>query len=148
MEYGIVLIAKGSPNGEKAAQKAAQLAKEKSINTIHILFVNDTEFFKGGGFVHLEKELEKSLDNIGTIIMDKLEKVIKQSNSNIDIKRIELKGNTAEEILKFVNENKVDTLIIPKEERGPIEKSLTGGDIEPFFNEIKKKVKNLIIVER
>ncbi len=147
MKYELVLIAKGSPNGEKAALKAASLSKERDINTVYLLFVNDTEFFKGGGFVHLDRELEKSLDNIGNIIMDKLERVIKENNSNIEVKRIELTGNTADEILKFVNENEVDTLIIPKDERGPIERSLTGGDIEPFFSEIKKKIKNLIIVE-
>ncbi len=148
MKYELVLVAKGSPIGQKAAIKAAELSRDKNIKTIHILFVNDTEFFKSGGFVHLDKELERSLNRIGDIIMNKIEKIIKENNKNAEVKRIELKGKTAEQILNFVNENEIETLIVPKEERGPIERSLIGGDIEPFFNEIKKKVKNLIIVEQ
>ncbi len=146
MEYKIVLVAKGSPVGQRAAKKAAEMAKEKNINTIHLLFVNDTDFYHSGGFVHLKKEIETGLKNIGAIIMEKLERIIRDSQNGIKVEKIALKGKTSEEILRFVSNNKIDTIIIPKDERGPIEKSLTRGEIEPFFNEIKEKVENLIII--
>jgi len=147
VEYELVVIAKGSEIGEKAVKKALEIAKENGFRTIHLLFVNDTDFFSKGSYVHLEKELELSIENIGKVIMEKLENIIKASDGQIDVERIELRGKTAEEILRFVKENTVKTLIIPKEERGPIERSLIHGDIEPFFNEIKQYVNNFIVVE-
>ncbi len=146
MEYGLVVVAKGSEVGEKAVKKALEIAKERGINTIHLLFVNDTDFFSRG-FVRLNRELEIGIENIGNVIMEKLEKTIRSFDNRISVKRIELKGKTAYEILKFVRENVVDILIIPKEERGPIERSLIHGDVEPFFNEIKQYVNNFVVVE-
>ncbi len=147
MEYELVVVAKGSEVGEKAVKRALEIAKEDNIRTIYLLFVNDTDFFSKGGYVRLEKELEAGIENIGKVIMEKLEDVIKSSDNQIKVERVELKGKTAEEILRFVKENVVKTLIVPKEERGPIERSLIHGDIEPFFNEIKQYVNNFIIVE-
>ncbi len=147
MEYELVVVAKGSEVGKKAAKRALKIAKENNIGTIHLLFVNDVDFFSRGSYVHLKKELEVGIENIGRVIMEKLEDVIKSSDNRIKVERIELKGKTAEEILRFVKENVVRTLIIPKEERGPIERSLIHNDIEPFFNEIKQYVNDFIVVE-
>ncbi len=147
MEYELVVIAKGSDVAERAVKRALDIAKKDRIGVIHIAFVNDTDFYSNIGYVNLEKELEQGIENIGNVIFDKLEMIIKNADDKIRAEKIELKGETAEEILKFVKTNKVKTIVIPKEERGPIEKSLTHGDIEPFFNEIKQNVENFIIIE-
>ncbi|WP_022669989.1 universal stress protein [Hippea alviniae] len=145
-KYELVVIAKGSDVGHKAAEEAAIIARDKNIDTIHLLFVNDIDFYSGGGILHLKEELQKSLENIGDAIIRMLTETIKKHNSNVNVKKIELSGKTAEEILKFVNENDINILIIPKDKRGPIEKSLVGGEIEPFFDQIRKRT-NLIVVQ-
>ncbi len=146
MEYKLVVVAKGSEVAKKAIKKALEIAKNDGIDVIHLIFVNDTSFYSKSGYVNLERELERGIENISRIVLSKLEKMITDEDSGIRVGKVELKGKTAEEILKFVKTNKVDTLIIPKEERGPIEKSLTHGDIEPFFNEIKQNVENFIVI--
>ena len=146
MEYKLVVVAKGSEVARKAIKKALEIAKNDGIDVIHLIFVNDTSFYSKSGYVNLERELERGIENISRIVLSKLEKMITDEDSGIRVGKVELKGKTAEEILKFVKTNKVDTLIIPKEERGPIEKSLTHGDIEPFFNEIKQNVENFIVI--
>ena len=146
MEYKLVVVAKGSEVAKKAIKKALEIAKNDGIDVIHLIFVNDTSFYSKSGYVNLERELERGIENISRIVLSKLEKMITDADSGIRVEKVELKGKTAEEILKFVKTNKVDTLIIPKEERGPIEKSLTHGDIEPFFNEIKQNVENFIVI--
>ncbi len=146
MYYKLVVIAKGSDVGHRAARKAVEVAESEGIDTIYLLFVNDIDFYSGSSYVHFEKELEQGLKNIGNTVMDRLEQTIKSINEMIKVERIELVGSTAEKILEFVKTNKVETLIIPRDERGPIEKSLTGGDIEPFLDEIRRFVGNCIIV--
>ncbi len=145
-KYELVVVAKGSEIGHKAAEEAAIIAKDKNIKTIHLLFVNDIDFYSGGGISYLKEELQKSLENIGDAIIRMLTETIKKHNPDVNIEKIELAGKTAEEILKFVNENEIDIFIIPKDKRGPIEKSLVGGEIEPFFDQIKERT-NLIVVQ-
>ncbi|AEA33966.1 universal stress protein [Hippea maritima] len=144
-KYEVVVIAKGSEAGVKAAKKAASIAKQKNKRRIHLVFVNDVDFYSGEGMGYVREDMAKSLENIGDAIMRKLEHAIKEEHQDVEIERIELHGKTAEEILKFLNENDIEILIIPKEERGPIEKSLTRGDIEPFFNEIQQRVKCILV---
>jgi len=145
-KYELVVVAKGSEIGHKAAKEAATIAKNKNIKTIHLLFVNDIDFYSGGGISYLKEELQKSLENIGDAIIRMLTETIKEHNPDVNIEKIELTGKTAEEILRFVNENEIDIFIIPKDKRGPIEKSIVGGDIEPFIEEIRKRT-NVITIE-
>ncbi len=147
MEYKLVVVAKGSEVAKKAIKKALEIAKNDGIDEMHLIFVNDTSFYSKSGYVNLERELEQGIENISRVVLSKLEKIVSDEDDGIKVSKIELKGKTAKEILKFVKTNKVKTLVIPKEERGPIEKSLTHGDIEPFFNEIKQNVENFIVIE-
>ncbi len=147
MEYDLVVVAKGSEVAKKAVKKALEIAENDGIKVIYLIFVNDTNFYSKSGYVNLEKELEQGIENISRIVLNKLEAIILNADNRIEVKKIELKGKTAEEILKFVKTNRVKTLIVPKEERGPIEKSLTHGEVKPFFSEIKQNVENFIIIE-
>ena len=147
MEYNLVVVAKGSEVAKKAVKKALEIAENDEIKVIYLIFVNDTNFYSKSGYVNLEKELEQGIKNISRIVLNKLEAIILNADNRIEVRKIELKGKTAEEILKFVKANRVKTLIVPKEERGPIEKSLTHGEVKPFFSEIKQNVENFIIIE-
>ncbi len=144
----IVLIVKASDVGEKALKKALEKTKEYECDRLSLLFVVDKDFFSGdsSGYVKPDYLVEKGLENIGDAILDNMEQIIKKTDENIRAERIVLHGRTADEILKFVQENKVDVLIVPKDKRGPIEKFLTGGDIYEFIKKIEKYT-NTIIVE-
>jgi len=143
----IVLIVKASDIGEKALQKAVSIMKENNCDELSLLFVADMDFFSGNssGYVKPDYLVEKGLEGIGRAVLDNMEKTAQEIDKNIKTERIVLNGNTAEEILRFVKENKVDILIIPKDERGPIEKFLTGGDIGEFIDEIEKYTKVITV---
>ena len=143
----IVLIVKASDVGEKALEKAVSIMKENNCNELTLLFVADMDFFSGNssGYVKPDYLVEKGLEGIGRAVLDSMEKTAKEIDENIETERIVLNGNTAEEILRFVKENKVDMLIIPKDKRGPIEKFLTGGDIGEFIGEIEKYTKAITV---
>ncbi len=144
----VVLIAKGSKAGEAALFKALEIANELKCNKLFMLFVADNDFFAGdgSGFSKSEESVNEGLDAIGDAILRKLINIAKEMDEKIKVETIVLHGNTASEILDFVKNNKIDVLVIPRDKRGPIEKSLTGGDIEPFIKEISNYTK-LILVE-
>ncbi|WP_025270126.1 universal stress protein [Hippea sp. KM1] len=144
-KYGLVVVAKGSEKGVEAARSAARIARKNNKDKVHLLFINDTDFYSGEGLGFVKDDLRKSMENIGDAIMRKLEHEIKKEYPEVEVERIELEGKTAEELMRFLKEHDIEVLIIPKEERGPIERSLTGGDIEPFFNEIQQRVKCILI---
>ncbi len=147
MEYKLVVLAKDCPSGRKAAKMASEIAKEENIDAVHLLFINDTDFFAGGGTAYLERELEQGLEHIGEAIFDKLEKIIKENNSDVNVNRIELKGKTSKVLFDFLDNNKISIFLVPLEERGPIERIVTSEDVSSYIDEIKEKVDKCIIVE-
>ncbi len=147
MEYKLVVLVKDCPSCKRAVKMASKIAKEENIDTVHLLFVNDTDFFAGGGTAYLEKELEQGLEHIGEAIFDKMENLLREDNGIVNVNRIELKGKMSKVIFDFIENNKVGTFIIPLEERGPIEKIVTSEDIAPYIEKIKEKVDKCIIVE-
>ncbi len=145
----VVLMVKPSDVGGRALKKALDIMHENGCDKLGLLFVIDKEFFSGdsSGYVKPDFLVEKGLEGIGDAILNNTEKTIKKiENGNINTERIILHGETAKEILQFVQNNSVDILIIPKDKRGPIEKFITGGDIDEFTKEIEKHTK-LITVE-
>ncbi len=136
----IVLIVKASEVGERALKKSIDILEEFKCRKLYLLFVVDSDFFSGiaSSYIKSEKYVEKGLEDIGDAILRKMEELVKESKKDISTERIILYGDTAEEVLNFVKNNNVDMLIIPKDKRGPIEKSLTGGDITRFIKEIEE----------
>lgn len=144
----LVLVAKGSEIGRIALEKAVELFDKFGCKTLEILLVLDANFFSTGlsGYTKPKTDAEIGLGHIDNVIFEKLENRAKQINKNINTKKVILEGKTAEEILKYVKRhNDIYAIIIPKEERGPIEKSLLGGEIMPFFEEIKKFTKLIVV---
>ncbi|WP_035587713.1 universal stress protein [Hippea jasoniae] len=145
MDYGIVVVAKGSEVGLKAAKEAVKIAKDKNYKEIYLLFVNDPNFYSGEGISVGKDDVSESLKHIGDAVISKLTDYIKKEDQDLEVRSIILYGATAEEIVKFLQVNKVDVFIIPKDKRGPIERSIVGGDIEPFYKEIAK-LTNCVVV--
>ncbi len=144
----LVLVAKGSKIGEVALEKAVDLYEKFKCSTLKILLVLDTDFFSTGlsGYTKARTDAEIGFKHIDKVIFEKLENRAKQINKDINIEKVILKGKTAEEILKYVKRhNDIYTIIIPQDERGPIEKSLVGGEIAPFFEEISKYTKLVVV---
>ncbi len=144
----VVLMVNPSEVGERALKKAIEIVKDNNCKKLGLLFVVDKEFFSGdsSGYVKPDFLVEKGLEGIGDAILDNVENTIKKTgNVNINIERIILHGETAQEILKFVQSNDIDMFIIPKEKRGPIEKFITGGDIGEDIDKIEKYVKTVIV---
>lgn len=136
----IVLIVKASEVGERALKKAIDILEQFKCKKLYLLFVVDNDFFSGvaSGYTKSKEDVEKGLEDIGDAILRKMEELVKESKKDVVTERVVLYGDTAEEILKFVKNNSIDMLIIPKDKRGPIEKSLTGGDVTRFMKEIEK----------
>jgi len=143
----LVCIAKGSPSGERAAKKAAEIAKKDGYNKISLLFIVDVDFLSKSltGYTKEENRAKEGLVHIGKTIMEKLKKIILDISPQVNIKRILREGSTAEVIRCFVKNNTIAKLVIPKEERGPIEKTLVGGDIESFIEELSNYTKIIIV---
>jgi len=144
----LVLVAKGSEIGGIALEKAVDLFEKFRCKTLKIVLVLDADFFSTGlsGYTKPNADAKIGLEHIDNVIFEKLENRAKQINKNINIERVVLEGKTAEQILKYVKQhNDIYAIIIPQDERGPIEKSLLGGEIEPFFEEIKKSTKLIVV---
>ncbi len=136
----VVLVVKASKVGERALKKALEIMQQRNCETLGLLFVIDEEFFRDAaiGYVRLDDVIEKGLEGIADAVLTKMERLIEKEGKPVKHERILLHGNTAEEVLKFVKENDVDILVIPRDKRGPIERFLVGGDITPFVRDIEK----------
>ncbi len=145
----IVLVVKASEVGERGLKKAIDIIREEDCNKLYLLFVVDHDFFSGDGasYVKSKQQVDKGLEGIGDAILRTMEDMLEETDKSIESQRVILHGKTAEEIMNFAKNNKVDVLIIPKDQRGPIEKFITGGDITPFIDEIKKYVDKVVVVE-
>jgi nucleotide-binding universal stress UspA family protein len=143
----IILVVKTSEVGERALKKSMDIIEENGCNKLGLLFVVDHDFFSGAGasYVKSKYEVDKGLEGIADAILRTMKSTIKESGKNIQTEDIILHGKTAEEIIKYVKENNIDILIIPRAKRGPIEKFITGGDITPFIEELKQYTKPIVI---
>ncbi len=145
----VVLVVKASEVGERGLLRSLDILKQKNCKNLSLLFVVDHDFFSGAGagYVKANKTVDEGLEGIADAILRKMEDMIEEQGSDVATERIILHGKTIEEIIKFVKENVVDVLIIPKDKRGPIEKFITGGDIGPFIEELESYVKEVVVVE-
>ncbi len=143
----IVLVIKASEVGERALKKALDLLGEKRCSCLGLLFVVDHEFFSGSGsgYIKPNENIDKGLEGIADAILRKMEDYIEEHAKGVKTQRIILHGETAEEILNYVKSNNIDILVIPKDKRGPIEKYITGGEIEPFIEDISKHTKPIVV---
>lgn len=147
MQLEIACIAKGSPVGERAAKKAAEIARKNKYDKISLLFVVDVDFLSKGlaEYTKEEKVAKEGLIRIGITIMEKLKKIILDIFPQVNVRKIFREGSTAKVIECFVKDNTIGKLVIPREERGPIEKTLVGGDIESFIEELSNYTKIIIV---
>ncbi len=134
----VVLVVKASRVGERALEKALEIMEERNCDKLELVFVVDEEFFRDAvGYIKAYDIVEEGLEEIADAVLTKMERLIKKSGKPVNYERVILHGNTAEEILKFVKENSVDVVVLPKDKMGPIERFLMKDDITPFVKDIE-----------
>ncbi len=144
MEKGsIICIVKGGKKGINAAKKAINIAKENHMKLIFI-FSADTENMIGGNFgVESDESTSEGLENIGNVVIDEFENMAKKEKVAYSSKIIneDLK-NKLKRIIKY---NKVSHLVVPKLERGAIEKLIVRDNTSELVDEIRDELPDLNI---
>jgi nucleotide-binding universal stress UspA family protein len=138
MSYkSIVCGVTGSAHAQKAALKAAVLAKENDAQLTYV-YVVDTDFFRKGIAVELSSHfITESLQHLGTHILGVAEQLA--LTQGITPKKIVKTGRILEALQEVVKEEKADLLVLGHEERTFFEKALFKGDVESHVEELKKK---------
>jgi nucleotide-binding universal stress UspA family protein len=129
----IVCGVTGSEHGQKAAQEAARLAKEDQAELI-LVYAVDTTFLKGISIQLSPDFADKTLEHIGTHILDQAEELAR--DQGVVPKKIIRKGAVLEVLKQIILEEKADLLILGHEERSFFEKILFKGEVEDHIGEL------------
>lgn len=109
--YQQVLIATDlSKEAKKVADRGASIAKKSGakLTMLHIIELNPTEYGSGEFAINLESDPEQSLQQESKQLLKKEGKRLGIPENN---QRVEL-GSTPEELVKIINEMKVDLLVL------------------------------------
>jgi nucleotide-binding universal stress UspA family protein len=130
----IVCGVTGSEHSLKAAQEAARLAKENGADLIFVYAV-DTTFLKGITVELTSEFAQKTLEHLGSQILDRAEEVA-LSQGITSPKKILKPGPVLEVLKQVLFEEKADLLIIGHESRSFFEKILFKGEVEDHIQEL------------
>jgi nucleotide-binding universal stress UspA family protein len=129
----IVCGVTGLEHGQKAAQEAARLAKEDQAELI-LVYAVDTTFLKGITIQLTSDYAEKTLEHLGTHILDQAEEIVRAQG--IIPKKLIRKGAVLEVLKQIILEAKADLLVLGHEERSFFEKVLFKGEVEDHAGEL------------
>lgn len=138
MSYkSIVCGVTGSAHAQKAALKAAVMARENDAQLVYV-YVVDTDFFRKGIAVELSSHsITESLKHLGTHILGVAEQLA--LTQGVTPKKIVKTGRVLDALQEVVKEEKADLLVLGHEDRTFFEKVLFKGDVESHVGELKKK---------
>jgi nucleotide-binding universal stress UspA family protein len=129
----IVCGVTGSAASQKAALKAAQLAKENEADLIFVYAV-DISFLKGMTVELTSQFAQKTLEHLGGHILDQAEEV--SAGVGITPRKVLRPGEVLEVLKQVLKEEKADLLVIGHEERSFFEKVLFKGVVEDHLQEL------------
>lgn len=119
---------------QKTVHYAVSLA-EKYGAELSVIHVIDTLWIQGWNFPGISQVEERGRDI--ERIKEELDNIIgRETNSGLDIKKIIKEGDPVEEILKFIEEEKIDLVIMRAHEEGRIERILVGGSNDAIIRKM------------
>ncbi|HMK53547.1 MAG TPA: universal stress protein [Methanobacteriaceae archaeon] len=130
----ILLPTDGSEYAEKAGEHAIWIA-DKSISEIIVLNVVDTYYLKSLPQKDLKDELEKELDTEGNQAVQKFAKSLESSQCDGYCKNVILttqikEGKPADEILKTIEEEDIDLVVMGASGKNALNKFILGSVTE------------------
>ncbi|NOZ83579.1 MAG: universal stress protein [Epsilonproteobacteria bacterium] len=133
----VICIVKGGKIGEKAAEKAIGIAKENSMKLI-FLFSSDTDDILSGNFgISSDGTTSRGIENIGKTLIGQFKD--KAKNSGVKCSSEIVGGDLLDELRKMIERDDKSILVVPRLERGPIEKFLIGNNIDDYVNKLKEE---------
>jgi nucleotide-binding universal stress UspA family protein len=140
----ILLPTDGSANSEKAGEYAISLA-DLSGAEIVVLNVIDTSYLDAIPQKDIREGLEKELRADGNRAMEKFEKKIEEEECNGTCKNVTFKtmikeGKPADVIIKTIDEENVDQVIIGKNGKHGLERFLLGNTADRVVRNAKVPV--------
>ena len=144
MTKKILLATDGSKNSEKAGEYAISLA-DISGAEILVLNVIDTYYLDAIPQPDIRKSLDEELRSDGKRAVEKIKTKLEESQchgycKNIQFKTMLKEGKPSEEILKTIEEEDVDQVIIGKSGKHGLERFLLGQTTSNVVREAKVPV--------
>jgi len=144
MHKRILLPTDGSENAEKAGEYAISLADLSGAEII-VLNVIDTSYLNSIPQPDIRESLEKELRADGNRAMEKFENKIEEEECNGKCKNVQFKilikeGKPADIILKTIDEENVDQVIIGKNGKHGLERFLLGNTADRVVRNAKVAV--------
>ncbi len=144
MTKKILLPTDGSKNAERAGEYAISLADISGADII-VLNVIDTNYLDALPQPDLRKSLNKELRSDGQRAVEKFQKNLEESQCNGACKNIQFKtiikeGKPADAILKTIDEEGVDQVVMGKSGKHGLEKLLLGRTTDKVVKEAKVPV--------
>jgi nucleotide-binding universal stress UspA family protein len=144
MHKRILLPTDGSTNAEKAGEYAISLADLSGAEII-VLNVIDTSYLDAIPQKDIRESLEKELRSDGNKAMEKFEKKIEEEECNGMCKNVKFKtlikeGKPADMIIKTIDEENVDQVIIGKNGKHGLERFLLGNTADRVVRNAKVPV--------
>ncbi|GMT43313.1 MAG TPA: universal stress protein [Deltaproteobacteria bacterium] len=133
----VICIVKGGKIGEKAVEKAIGIAKENSMKLI-FLFSSDTDDILSGNFgISSDDITSRGIENIGKTLISQFKD--KAENSGVKYSSKIVGGDLLDELRKMIKRDDKSIFVVPRLERGPIEKFLIGNSIDEYIDKLKKE---------
>lgn len=130
----IVCGVTGSAHSQKAALRAAVLAKENNAALVYVYAV-DASFLQGG--VASSSGVKASLMKLGAHIVDIAEQLA--ATQGVTPKKIVRAGKVLDVLKEVVMEEKADLLLLGHEERTFFEKVMFRGGVEDHVQELQQQ---------
>jgi nucleotide-binding universal stress UspA family protein len=140
----IVCGVTASAHSQKAALKAARLAKQDGAELIYVYAV-DVTFLEGGRTVSLTEDVvADSLEKVGKYILELAGQIA--AAQEVKPKKILRRGRVLDVLKLVMSEEKADLLVLGHEKRTFFEKALFKGDVEDHIQELKSQTGTEVIV--
>jgi nucleotide-binding universal stress UspA family protein len=150
----ILVSTDGSKNAEKAGEYAISLAKEGNVDII-VLYVVDTSqgdrMKRGEGYVgavpskDLREQLEKQLEEEGEKAVESFKEKLEETQcagkcTNVNLIALRKEGKPSDVILKIIEDEDVDQVVMGKSGKHGLEKFVTGNTVDKVVKESKVPV--------
>jgi nucleotide-binding universal stress UspA family protein len=137
MFYKLLVPVDGSENSVRALEAAIFLSKkiDAHVTVMHVMEKPPTVY------IHPQKELEELLQNYRREAEQILEKCEEIGNRNgVELKKVIVEGNVASKIIKFVEKEVFDMIVMGHRGSGRFKEMVLGSVSQKVLNQSKRSV--------